>query len=38
MLNREMYVRMYLSAIEDGLNGALGGDRWATLCILAAHT
>ena len=32
-----MYVRMYLSAIEDGLIGELGGDRWAMLCVLAAH-
>ncbi|MFZ5645626.1 MAG: hypothetical protein ACOY46_18840 [Bacillota bacterium] len=29
MLKREMYVRMHLSAVEDGLIGVLGGDRWA---------
>lgn len=31
MLNREMYVRIYLSAVEDGLNGALGGGLMGSL-------
>ena len=37
MLNREMFVKMYLSTIESGLLRELGLEGWITLCVLALH-